>query len=123
MGDESTTVDVLSLEDFHGTIAARLDEANSLLSTLNTTLQGAPPQLGGFQDAVDTAGRYSDLHGEHTSAVQRLIDAITAAQTATSTIIHNYRTTEARNAANSTDIANTLSPVGEVLNGGQANAR
>jgi hypothetical protein len=54
--------------------------------------------------------------------VQRLIDAITAAQTATATIIDNYRTTEARNAANATDIANTLSPVGEVLNGGQANA-
>jgi ABC-type transporter Mla subunit MlaD len=122
MGDESTTVDILSLEDFQATLAARLTEANGLLTTLNTTLQGAPPQLGAFQDAVDTAGRYSDLHGEHTSGVQRLIDAITAAQTATATIIDNYKTTEARNAANATDIANTLSPVGEVLNGGQANA-
>jgi hypothetical protein len=123
MGDESTTVDVLSLEDFQTTIAARLDEANSLLTTLNTTLHNARPALGGFQDAVDTAGRYTDLHGEHAAGVQRLIDAITAAQTATTTIIHNYRTTEARNEANATDIANTLSPVGEVLNGGQPNAR
>lgn len=122
MADESTTVDVLSLEDFHATIAARLDQANALLTTLNTTLQGAPPQLGGFPHAVDTAGRYSDLHGEHASSVQRLIDAVTAAQTATSTIISNYQTTEARNQANSADIANTLSPVGEVLNGGQSNA-
>jgi ABC-type transporter Mla subunit MlaD len=122
MGDEGTNVDVLSLDDFQTTLAARLTEANGLLTKLNTTLQGAPPQLGGFQDAVNTAGRYSDLHGEHTAGVQRLIDAITAAQTATATIMNNYNTTEARNAANASDIANTLSPVGEVLNGGQANA-
>jgi hypothetical protein len=122
MGDESTTVDVLSLEEFQTTLAARLAQANTLLTTLNTTLQGTPPQLGGFQDAVDTAGRYSGLQGEHTGGAQRLIDAITAAQTATATIINNYHTTEARNTANASDIANTLSPVGEVLNGGQANA-
>lgn len=122
MGDESTTVDVLSLEDFQTTLTARLAEANALLTTVNTTLQGAPPRLGGFQDAVDTAGRYSELHGEHSSGVQRLIDAITAAQSATTTIINSYNTTEARNAANVSEIANTLSPLGEVLNGGQANA-
>jgi hypothetical protein len=123
MGDESTTVDVLSLEDFQTTIAARLSEANSLLTTLTSTLRNAPPKLGGFQDALDTAGRYSDLHGEHADGVRRLIDAITAAQTATGTILTNYRTTESRNEANATDIANTLSPVGEVLNGGPADAR
>jgi hypothetical protein len=122
MGEEHTTVDVLSLEDFHTTIAGRLAEAQSLLTTLTTTLQGTP-QLGGFEDANTAAGRHGDLHGEHVTAVGRLIDAVTAAQTATATILENYRSTEARNAANAADIATIMQPVGEVLNGGDTHAR
>lgn len=123
MGEQNTTVDVLSLEDFHTTIARRLTEATSLLSTLTTALREARPRLGGFQDATETATRHHDLHAEHVAGVNRLIDAIAAAQTATATILNNYRTTEARNTANATDIANIMRPVGEVLNGGQTHAR
>ena len=45
MGEENTTVDVLSLEDFHATIAGRLAEATSLLTTLTTTLQDVAARL------------------------------------------------------------------------------
>lgn len=126
MADESTTVDVLSLEDFHATLATRLTEANGLLTTLTTSLATAP-QLGTFQDASAEADRYATLRDEHAGGVQRLIDAITAAQTATATIMSNYQTTEDRNAANASDISSTLSPVGQVLdgvlNGGRTDAR
>jgi hypothetical protein len=124
MGEEhTTTVDVLSLEDFHTTIAGRLAEAQSLLTTLTTTLQESQPQLGGFEDANTATGRHGDLHTEHVTAVGRLIDAVTAAQTATATILENYRSTEARNAANAADISTIMQPVGEVLNGGDTHAR
>ena len=123
MGDETTTVDMLSLEDFHTTVGGRLIEATSLLTTLTTTLEQARPELGGFQDAAETADRHAGLRSEHVAGVHRLIDAITAAQTATATILSNYRTTEARNAANATDIATIMQPLGEVLNGGDSHAR
>lgn len=123
MAEQNTTVDVLSLEDFHATIAGRLTEASSLLITLTTSLRENRPKLGSFEDAVSTATRHHDLHVEHEAAVQRLIDAVTAAQTATATILNNYQTTEARNTANTTDIATIMRPVGEVLNGGEAHAR
>jgi ABC-type transporter Mla subunit MlaD len=123
MADENTTVDVLSLEDFHRTLAARLDEANAVLATMTSQLQGKPPALGGFQDATRTSGRYQTLHTEHVTRAQRLVDAVAAAQAATVAIIRNYRTTEARNEANAKDIARTMRSVDEVLDGRQADAR
>ncbi|MFF5070262.1 hypothetical protein ACFY2R_03360 [Micromonospora olivasterospora] len=110
-----TTVDVLSLEDFHQRLAGRLSEAEAVLKKLNTELQCRPPTLGTFADGTSNAQRYSQLHLSYAQQVQRLRDAVKAAQKATSTILTNYRTTEARNAANSADIAAALSGVDDAL--------
>lgn len=119
MGGNS--VDIHSLEDFHAKLAARLDEASAALSTLVEKLPGTPPRLGGFQDATGTANGYAGRRDEQITRVRQLVDAVAAAQTATGTIIGNYTTTEARNEANVRDIADTMRPVGEVLDSGQNN--
>jgi hypothetical protein len=112
---ERTHVDVLSLEDFHGTLAHRLTEAENALSKLNTELQCTPPALGTFADATQKATRYTTLHEEHVDRVDRLRRAVKAAQTATATILRNYKTTEARNHANAADIAAVLGGVDAAL--------
>ena len=114
MGDR-THVDVLSLEDFHGTLAGRLTEAENLLTKLNTELQCNPPALGTFVDGSRKAGRYTTLHEEHVDRIERLRRAVKAAQTATATILKNYKTTEARNHANAADIASVLGGVDAAL--------
>jgi hypothetical protein len=110
-----TTVDVLSLEDFHQRLAGRLSEADAVLKKLNTELQCQPPALGSFTDATSNARRYSTVHLRYVQQVQRLRDAIKAAQKATNTILTNYRSTEARNAANAADIAAVLGGIDDAL--------
>ncbi|WP_229402636.1 hypothetical protein [Micromonospora okii] len=115
-----TTVDVLSLEDFHRRLAGRLSEAEAVLRKLTAEMQCRPPELGTFADATSNARRYSELHQTYSQQVERLRDAVRAAQSATSTILNNYRTTEARNAANSADIAAALGGVDDALGGKEA---
>ncbi|WP_433346798.1 hypothetical protein [Micromonospora sp. CA-111912] len=110
-----TTVDVLSLEDFHLRLAGRLTEAEAVLRKLKTETQCRPPELGTFTDATSNARRYSDLHTSYVQQVERLRDAVRAAQSATGTILTNYKTTEDRNAANSADIAAALGGVDKAL--------
>lgn len=110
-----TTVDVLSLEDFHQRLAGRLTEAEAVLRKLNTEMQCRPPALGSFADATDNARRYATVHASYVEQVERLRRAVVAARTATSTILANYRTTEARNAANAADIAAVLGGVDDAL--------
>ncbi|MGW1056889.1 hypothetical protein [Micromonospora rubida] len=110
-----TTVDVLSLEDFHQRLAGRLTEAETVLRKLKTETQCHPPELGTFTDATSNSKRYSDLHTNYVQQVERLRDAVRAAQSATGTILTNYKTTEARNAANSADIAAALGGVDDAL--------
>lgn len=117
MSGNTTSVDVLSLEDFRTTLDARLSEAESLLTKLTATLRGRPPRLGDFVDATSTSTRYEGLHAEHIDRVQRLIRAINAARAATDTIMASYRTVEARNAASATDIGNALGDVNGAING------
>jgi hypothetical protein len=117
MSDDKTTVDILSLEDFRATLDARLREAEALLRTVSGSA-GAQPPLGGFVDATQTSGDHRSRHTEQVDRVRRLVAAIQAARTATDTIITNYRTTEARNEANSADIAAVLGNVGTALSGG-----
>jgi len=114
MGTDQTKVDILSLEDFRRALDARLTEAESLLTTVSTSTSARPP-LGGFFDAKQSTNSHDTRQGEQTARVRRLIDAIEAAQKATDTIITNYRTTEARNAANASDIANVLGDVSTAL--------
>ncbi|MFC4020865.1 hypothetical protein ACFOW4_23375 [Micromonospora sp. GCM10011542] len=110
-----TEVDLLSLEDFHQRLAARLAQAESVLRKLNTEMQCRPPALGSFADATDNARRYSDVHQSYVEAADRLKQAVEAAQQATSTILASYRTTEARNAANAGDITAALTGVDRAL--------
>ncbi|MFG2053875.1 hypothetical protein ACGFI9_07555 [Micromonospora sp. NPDC048930] len=110
-----TTVDVLSLEDFHQRLEQRLSEAESVLKKLNTEMQCRPPALGTFTDATDNARRYAETHASFASHAERLRRAIVAAQKATKTIMTNYRTAEARNAAAAADIIAALSGVSEAM--------
>jgi hypothetical protein len=118
MGNDQTRVDILTLEDFRKTLDARLSEAESVLRSLNSTSADGRPALGAFLDATRTASSYLDRHAQQVGQVQRLITAIQATQTATSTIIKNYRSAEARNTANSADIASVLGGVHAALDGG-----
>ncbi|WP_346536790.1 hypothetical protein [Micromonospora sp. DPT] len=111
-----TTVDVLSLEDFHQRMADRLAQAEAALKKLNTELQCRPPALGSFTDASSNARRYSEMQASYAEQVSRLRRAVEASRTATHTIMTNYRTTEARNAANAADIEAALNGVDEALN-------
>ncbi|MBM0232499.1 hypothetical protein JNW91_11870 [Micromonospora sp. STR1_7] len=110
-----TEVDLLSLEDFHKNLVARLSQAESVLRKLNTEMQCSPPALGSFTDATDNARRYSTVHQSYVQQAERLRRAVVAAQQATSTILANYRTAEARNAANATDITAALTGVQQAL--------
>lgn len=122
MSGDNTDVDLLSLEDFHATLDARLSEANAVLSALDTTLRGKTPALGTFADATKTATRYQQLYQQHLDRAGRLVRAVTAAKTATATILANYRTAEQRNRASASDIARVLSGVGTELNSEQTDA-
>jgi ABC-type transporter Mla subunit MlaD len=118
MAGSGTSIDVLTLEEFNKTLTSRLSEAQALLTKLNTDLAGRAPALGTFVDGLSTARHYADIRRASVRRVERLIDAIVAVQTATGTILDNYRTTEARNHANAADIARVLGDVPAVLNGG-----
>ncbi|MEH0845193.1 hypothetical protein V6U81_22655 [Micromonospora sp. CPCC 205711] len=110
-----TTVDVLSLEDFHQRLADRLAQAETALRKLNSEMQCRPPALGSFADATGNARRYSDVQADYAERVAQLRRAVAAARTATHTVMTNYRTTEARNAANAADIEAALNGVDKVL--------
>lgn len=110
-----TTVDLMSLEDFHQRLAGRLTQAETVLKKLNTEMQCRPPALGTFTDATSNARKYSDIHLSYVEQVGRLRRAVEAAQSATATILANYRTAEARNAANAADIAAALTGVDDAL--------
>ncbi|HEX6499550.1 MAG TPA: hypothetical protein VF054_11020 [Micromonosporaceae bacterium] len=121
MADGSTHVDVHSLEDFHRTLAARLDEVEQVAKTL-ALLRGRKPALGAFEDARTCADHYEQLYHQYAHRVEQLRSAVVAAQHATATIIHNYRRTEDRNHANATDIASQLTGVATALKEEPANA-
>lgn len=110
-----TTVDVLSLEDFHQRLERRLSEAESVLKKLETQMQCRPPALGTFTDATDNARRYSETYASFAGHAERLRRAIVAAQHATKTIMTNYRTAEARNAAAAADIIAALSGISKTM--------
>ncbi|MBY8871729.1 hypothetical protein K7640_07730 [Micromonospora sp. PLK6-60] len=109
-----TTVDVLSLEDFHQRLAGRLAEAEAAVRKLGAGA-GRSPALGRFADATDNAQRYAAVLADYRAQLDRLRLAVSAVRSATATIMDNYRTTEERNAANAAQIANALSGIDEAL--------
>lgn len=122
MANDSTHVDVHSLEDFHRTLAHRLDQIESVAKKL-AEIRGHKPALGTFADARTCASQYEDLYQQYAHRVEQLRGAIVAAQHATSTIIHNYRRTEDRNHANAADIASQLTGVSTALKEDPADGR
>jgi hypothetical protein len=114
MADQSVNLDYLSLEDFHRTLAARLSEVDAAMRKL-ADVGGKAPALGTFHDAAAGASQYRTLHHEYEQRLSRLRSAVVAAQTATATIIDNYRRTEDRNHANAADIAARLGGVAAAL--------
>ncbi|MER5332124.1 hypothetical protein [Micromonospora sp. NPDC002717] len=110
-----TTVDLMSLEDFQQKLATRLTEAEKALRKLRTEMQCRPPALGSFADATENARRYSEIYQSYVDQVDRLREAVKASQSATATILSNYRTTEERNAANAADIEAALAGVDDAL--------
>ncbi|SCF38606.1 hypothetical protein GA0074695_6410 [Micromonospora viridifaciens] len=110
-----TTVDVLSLEDFHQRLERRLSEAESVLKKLNKEMQCRPPALGTFTDATSNSRRYSETYTSYEQHAERLRRAIVAAREATHKIMTNYRTAEARNTAAVADIIAALSGVTEAM--------
>ncbi|MEU2611871.1 hypothetical protein ABZ570_09850 [Micromonospora sp. NPDC007271] len=110
-----TTVDVLSLEDFHQRLERRLSEAESVLRKLNTEMQCRPPALGAFTDATENSRRYSQTYTSYVEHAERLRRAIVATREATHKIMTNYRTAEARNEAAAADIIAALSGLTKVM--------
>jgi hypothetical protein len=108
MGDGTTRVDLLTLEDFRRRLDGRLAAAQSVLDTLNGKISNSRPALGLFQDAIESERNYERQRQQHIQRATRLVSAIKAAQTATDTIIQRYRTVEARNAASQADILRVL---------------
>jgi hypothetical protein len=114
VSDGNTNVRVLSLEDFQGTLQHRLDDVDAMLTKLDELGARRVP-LGTFQDASYTADSYDWKLTRYAERVERLREAIVAAQTATAEIITAYRTTEARNQADAADIAARLGGVTSAL--------
>ncbi len=124
MSGESASISMISLSEFHSRLAARLAEADQVLASLRsdpvlTSGDGVPkpPPLGTFDDALKAESAYADLYRQYQQRLERLHNAITAAQRATSTIIGNYHTTETLNASSAEEITNALAGVPSALGG------
>jgi hypothetical protein len=114
VSDGKTDVSVLSLEDFQGRLQQRLDDVDAVLAKLDELGARRVP-LGTFQDANDSADSYGWKLTGYLGRVERLREAIVAAQAVTATIIASYRTTEERNQADAADIAARLDAVTSAL--------
>ncbi len=121
-----TVVDVQSLEDFRTALGNHRSATATMLKTIEDKLVGTSggassshdnQLFGAFPDGLDTNSYYASMALAYHARVQRLKNAVEAAQKATDSILHTYRTVEARNDANSKDIARTMGPVSTALKG------
>jgi len=122
MSGDSTSINMISLGEFNTRLAARLSEADLVLSNLRSdpvlTDSGGQvrlPKLGTFDDAVTAEHGYATLYQQYVQRLERLHNAITAAQKATGTIATNYHTTESLNEASAKDITSALAGVPSAL--------
>jgi hypothetical protein len=121
---DSSSIKMISLDDFDTKLAARLSEVESMLTMMRsdpvlTAAGGAEkdPKLGNFEDANREKSAYHGLYQQYLHRLEQLHDALTAARSATATIMHNYHTTETLNAANANDISSALAGVSSALGG------
>jgi hypothetical protein len=113
----SVNVDRLSLEDFESTLDGRLAEADFLMRQIES-LRTNDAGLGLFDDATRVKTDHDKWIREATDRLQRLKRSLEAAKTATNTILTNYKTAEARNAATANDIAGAMAGVNDALKEG-----
>ena len=105
LAGNSLFVDPHSIDDFRTAVQSRLDESFSARLALTTAPAADLPALGRFDDATRTANRLDALRREYVARLDRLIAALTAAETATVTIAQRYRTADDLAAADPVAIA------------------
>jgi hypothetical protein len=66
---------------------------------------GTGPELGEFEDAVNTNLAYWERWAVQYNRIKRLTDALNAANEATRSILEKYKTTEELNQAKLSDLA------------------
>jgi hypothetical protein len=110
MAVDQTHIDLLSLDDFGHRLKARVDEAREALLALTVGPGADRPPLGEFTDAQLSADRYDAMKAGYVERLRRLIDALTAAQTATATISAGYRSVEDLNCSDTGTIGGLLGP-------------
>jgi hypothetical protein len=118
MTGNSLFVDPRSIDDFRTYLQARLDESFSARLALTTAPAADLPALGRFDDAARTAARLDALRREYVARLDRLIGALTAAETAAMTIAQRYRTADDLAGADPAEIRDAVRPVKDALDPG-----
>ena len=104
MAEGTTAVDFITLAEFQQRVEKHLNTAGDLLASMVTEV-GTGPQLGEFEDAVNTNLAYWDRWAVQYNRIKRLTDALNAAHEATASILEKYKTTEELNQAKLSDLA------------------
>jgi hypothetical protein len=116
MAEHALDVNLLSLEDFHRSLDARIAQVDHLLRQIDELACRNVP-LGRFPDATAQVSRHGEFERGFAERLRALHTATEAAKQATAAILANYRSAEERNAANAKDIAGALGGVTNALRG------
>ena len=103
MAEGTTAVDFITLAEFQQRVEKHLNTAGDLLASMVTEV-GTGPQLGEFEDAVNTNLAYWERWAVQYNRIKRLTDALNAANEATRSILEKYKTTEELNQAKLSDL-------------------
>jgi hypothetical protein len=120
MGVGEVRVDLRSVDLFGQRLEPRRLEAEAAFAAL---ADAAAPELGGFHDAELTATHYTDLRDGYLLRLRRLVNAVTAAQAATTAIAATYQATNERGQATLAAVAGLLSSGDRVLGDGPHSGR
>ena len=104
MAEGTTAIDFITLAEFQQRVEKHLNTAGDLLASMVTEV-GTGPQLGEFEDAVNTNLAYWDRWAVQYNRINRLANALSAANEATRSILEKYKTTEELNQAKLSDLA------------------
>jgi hypothetical protein len=104
MAEGTTAVDFITLAEFQQRVEQHLNTAGELLASMVTDV-GTGPELGEFEDAVNTNLAYWDRWAVQYNRINRLANALSAANEATRSILEKYKTTEELNQAKLSDLA------------------
>jgi hypothetical protein len=116
MAEGTTAVDFITLAEFQKRVEKHLNTAGELLASMVTDV-GTGPQLGEFEDAVNTNLAYWDRWAVQYNRISRLANALNAANEATRSILEKYKTTEELNQAKLSDLATQFASLSTVTEG------